>query len=251
MNEVKITNITKRFGEEVALDSVSLEVPRRSITALVGPSGSGKSTLLQLINGLIRPDEGGITLYGEPIDYDNLIALRRSIGYAVQGTGLFPHMTIRKNVILMAKLEGWKRARIQERLHGLMELVNLPLSYLDRYPYELSGGEQQRVGLCRAMMLNPRLFLLDEAFGALDPITRGEIHEEFLRIQSLEPRTILMVTHDIREALKLADFILLLNGGRVEQSGTGDDILRHPANDFVSSFIHRQLDRKEIEGGSP
>jgi osmoprotectant transport system ATP-binding protein len=170
-----------------------------------------------------------------------LPALRRQIGYAVQGTGLFPHLTVEGNITLLAKLVGWERARIQARATELMKLVNLPPEYARRYPHELSGGQQQRVGLCRAMMLNPRVFLLDEPFGALDPITRNEIHNEFLRLQQIEARTMILVTHDVREALKLAQRMVVLHLGRLVQEGPCREIVENPANAFVRSFFENQL----------
>jgi osmoprotectant transport system ATP-binding protein len=159
----------------------------------------------------------------------------------VQGTGLFPHLTVEKNITLLAVLENWDKNRLDNRAEDLMKLVNLPLNYSKKYPHELSGGEQQRVGLCRAMMLNPKIFLLDEPFGALDPITRSEIHEEFIKLQKLETRTIVLVTHDLREALKLADYLIILNQGKIEQMATRNEILERPETEFVESFVHSQL----------
>lgn len=179
---------------------------------------------------------------GNEIDYNKLSELRRGLGYAVQGTGLFPHLTVEKNITLLAMLEKWPKERIENRARELMKLVNLPASYSKRYPHELSGGEQQRVGLCRAMMLNPKIFLLDEPFGALDPITRSEIHAEFAKLQRLEARTIVLVTHDLREALKLADHLVILNNGLIEQMATCEEVLEHPATEFVENFVHDQLE---------
>jgi len=164
------------------------------------------------------------------------------MGYAVQGTGLFPHLTVKKNITLLAVLENWQNDRISKRAEELVNLVNLPADYFNKYPHQLSGGEQQRVGLCRAMMLNPKIFLLDEAFGALDPITRSEIHAEFIKLQKLEARTIILVTHDLREAFKLADKVVILNEGQVEQIGTRKEILESPASKFVEKFVHMQLE---------
>jgi len=208
----------------------------------VGPSGSGKSTLLQLINALVRPSAGTVYVFGKPIDPGRLPELRRQIGYAVQGTGLFPHLTAERNITLLARLVGWSADRIQQRARQLMGLVGLSWEYAARYPHELSGGQQQRVGLCRAMMLNPPLFLLDEPFGALDPITRQEIHQEFQRLQASEPRTMVLVTHDLREALKLAHRLVVLDHGRIAQHGPCQEILQAPANEFVRTFFRSQLD---------
>lgn len=241
MEPIVFEKVHKSYGKKVALADISLAFPADATTAVIGPSGSGKSTLVQLINGLLRPDRGKVFVFGKPIDYDRLPELRRRIGYAVQGTGLFPHLTIQRNITLLAHIEGWAKSRIEKRLRDLMQLVDLPAHYADKYPHELSGGEQQRVGLCRAMMLNPRIFLLDEPFGALDPITRSEIHSEFMKLQRLEARTIVLVTHDLIEALKLADHIAILNEGRVEQFDARDTIIDRPENSFVENFVHEQL----------
>jgi osmoprotectant transport system ATP-binding protein len=239
--QIALDNVTKAYGEARALDGVTLSFPDDVTTAVVGASGSGKSTLLQLINGLVRPTSGQVRVFGKQIDYGRLPELRRQIGYAVQGTGLFPHLSVAGNITLLARLARWPRDRIRDRMATLMELVGLPESFAGRYPHELSGGQQQRVGLCRAMMLNPRVFLLDEPFGALDPITRGEIHDEFLHLQESEPRTIVLVTHDLREARRLARSIVLLHRGRVAQQGACQDLLAHPADDWVRDFFRSQL----------
>ncbi|MFQ5653229.1 MAG: ATP-binding cassette domain-containing protein [Planctomycetota bacterium] len=242
MSQVVLEKVSKSYNGTTALSEIDLAIDDAVTTAIVGPSGSGKSTLLQLVNGMVRPDEGRVALFGEAIDYERLPELRRRIGYAVQGTGLFPHLTVEGNITLLARLEGWEPERIRARLEELMELVGLLPIFARRHPHELSGGEQQRVGLCRAMMLDPRLFLLDEPFGALDPMTRGEIHKEFLRLQGLMPRTIIIVTHDLREALKLAQRIVVLHGGRLLQQGSRAEILDEPADDFVRDLFRMQLE---------
>jgi osmoprotectant transport system ATP-binding protein len=242
MAQIRLENASKSYGQTRALCDINLAFADDVTTAVVGPSGSGKSTLLQLINGLVRPDRGTVSVFGEPIDYGRLSALRLRIGYAVQGTGLFPHLTVAGNITLLARLAGWEPKRISARMEALMQLVNLPLTYAGRFPHELSGGEQQRVGLCRAMMLNPRLFLLDEPFGALDPGTRNEIQREFLHLQRVEARTIVLVTHDLREALKLAQRLVVLNRGAVAQHGASQDVVKHPADGFVRGFLQTQLD---------
>src|ERR1700691_3289864 len=195
MAQIILKGVSKTYGKEAALRDVTVEFGDGVTTALAGPSGSGKSTLLQLINGLVRPSTGTVYVFGKPIDYGRLPELRRQIGYAVQGTGLFPHLNVEKNITLLARLIGWGTDRIRGRAEELMSLVGLSWNYAVRFPHELSGGQQQRVGLCRAMMLNPPIFLLDEPFGALDPVTRREIHQEFLRLQASEPRTMVLVTH--------------------------------------------------------
>ncbi len=239
---IQLDNVSYAYGRLFVLEHLSLAFEKNIATALVGPSGSGKSTLLQLLNGLVRPTRGKVFVFENEIDYERLTELRLRLGYAVQGTGLFPHLTVARNITLLAKPAKWERERIRERLFGLMQLVNLPEAFAVRYPHELSGGQQQRVGLCRAMMLDPPVLLLDEAFGALDPITRNEIHVEFLRLQKHEPRTIVMVTHDLREALKLAHRIVILNRGRIEQSGSREELLRSPATEFVQAFLKAQLE---------
>ncbi|UCG50985.1 MAG: ABC transporter ATP-binding protein [Candidatus Latescibacterota bacterium] len=245
MSEIVLEQVTHYYGAERALDKVDLAIEDGVTTAVVGPSGSGKSTLLQLINGLIRPTKGRVCVFSKPIDYDALPGLRRQMGYAVQGIGLFPHMRVWDNITLLAKLEGWSANRIRERAESLLQGVGIDRHLGDRYPHELSVGQQQRVGLCRAMMLNPRIFLLDEPFGALDPITRNEIHVEFLKLQQAEARTIVFVTQDMREAVKLADRLVVLCEGRVVQHGTYAEICENPASDFVTTFIDAQLGEEE------
>jgi len=242
MPEILFQNVSKTYGKEAALHDVNFTFDDGVTTAVVGPSGSGKSTLLQLINGLVRPSSGTVQVFGKPIDYDVLPQLRRQIGYAVQGTGLFPHLTVERNITLLARLVGWNTERIRTRAQELMERVGLPWTFATRYPHQLSGGQQQRVGLCRAMMLQPPLFLLDEPFGALDPVTRNDIQQEFLHLQQSEPRTIILVTHDLREALKLAQRLIVLDRGRIAQHGTGPEIVNAPADEFVRKFFQTQLE---------
>ncbi len=241
MPEILFQDVSKIYIKEAALRDVTVGFVDGVTTAVVGPSGSGKSTLLQLINGLVRPSSGTVHVHGKPINYDRLPELRRQIGYAVQGTGLFPHLTVERNITLLARLVGWKAERIRARAQELMERVGLPWMFATRYPHELSGGQQQRVGLCRAMMLQPPLFLLDEPFGALDPVTRNEIQQQFVLLQQLEPRTIVLVTHDLHEALTLAQRLIVLDHGRIAQHGPGDEIVNAPANEFVRKFFQSQL----------
>jgi len=243
MAQIILRGVTKSYGKETALRDVSVEFADGVTTAVVGPSGSGKSTLLQMINGLVRPSQGSVHVFDRPIDYGQLPELRRQIGYAVQGTGLFPHMTVERNITLLARLVGWGTDRIRDRAQELVNLVGLSWDdYAVRYPHELSGGQQQRVGLCRAMMLNPPIFLLDEPFGALDPVTRQEIHQEFLRLQASEPRTMVLVTHDLREAIKLAQRLIVLERGRIVQHGPSKEIVNAPSDDFVRTFFRSQLE---------
>jgi osmoprotectant transport system ATP-binding protein len=241
MPDIVFEGVSKSYGKEAALHDVTVAFVDGVTTAVVGPSGSGKSTLLQLINGLVRPGAGTVQVFGKSIDYDRLPRLRRQIGYAVQGTGLFPHLTVERNITLLARLVGWDAERTRRRAQELMERVGLPWTFAARYPHQLSGGQQQRVGLCRAMMLQPPLFLLDEPFGALDPVTRNDIQQEFLRLQQSEPRTIVLVTHDLREALRLAQRLIVLDRGRVAQHGPRDAIVNAPADAFVRNFFQTQL----------
>lgn len=245
MAQIAFAGVSKFYDQERALHDVSLTFADDVTTAVVGPSGSGKSTLLQLINGLVHPSQGVVYVFGKAIDYGCLPELRRQIGYAVQGTGLFPHLTVEGNITLLARLAKWERKRIRARSEELMRLVDLPLEYARRYPHELSGGQQQRVGLCRALMLDPRIILLDEPFGVLDPITRKEIHREFLRLQALQARTIVLVTHDLSEALKLAQRLVILNRGRLEQHGSREEVLQRPATEYVRTFFQSQLGEED------
>lgn len=181
-------------------------------------------------------------LFGEKIDYDDLPALRKKMGYAVQGAGLFPHMSVYENITVMAKLSDWSDDEIKARANYVIDLVDLHKEYLDRFPHKLSGGQQQRVSLCRAMMLNPPLLLLDEPFSALDPITKGYIHDEFIKLQKAESRSILLVTHDMEEAVKLADNIVILQKGKVIQQGRTDEIVASPANLYVENLLQNLSD---------
>ena len=200
--------------------------------ATIGPSGCGKSTLLKMCNGLEKPDSGAVRLFGEAIDYAKLPALRRRLGYAVQGSGLFPHLSARANITLMAELENWPAASIQARLDELLALSQLQPDQLERHPHQLSGGQQQRVGLCRAMMLRPEILLLDEPFGAIDPITRADIQAQMLSLHQAEPRTTVLVTHDMAEALLLADHIVVMSGGKISLAeDKGSLLARYPESE--------------------
>jgi osmoprotectant transport system ATP-binding protein len=240
MTALGIESATKTYDKSTALDAVSLDFPDGVITAIIGPSGCGKSTLLKLCNGLIRPDSGRVRVFGEAIDYDDLPLLRRRIGYAVQGNVLFPHLSARDNITLLAGLEGWDDARIEQRVVELMTLCQLEAEQLERYPHQLSGGQQQRVGLCRAMMLRPEILLLDEPFAAIDPITREDIQQQLLVMQHAEPRTSVLVTHDMREALLLAEHIVVMGEGRVLHSDSKEKLLQEkPGTD--PNFLLREL----------
>jgi osmoprotectant transport system ATP-binding protein len=242
VNSVEFDHVSTRLGETLALDDVTVELPELVTTAVVGESGSGKSTLVQHVNGLLRPDTGTLTVFGQSIPYDDIVKFRRRIGYSVQGVGLFPHLKVRDNITLLARLDGWERTEIDARLAHLMELMDLDPELADRYPLRLSGGQQQRVGLCRAMMLKPPLLLLDEPFSAVDPITRVGIHEHFIRLQTVEPVSVLLVTHDMKEAAKLSQNLVILHAGRVLQAGETRRVLESPATDFVAKLFEDQLE---------
>jgi len=237
MKPVIFKDVSHFYGQRKVLDNLDLSFDENKITVILGRSGSGKSTLLQMVNGLIVPSQGIVNVFGDEIDYNRVHELRRAIGYSVQGTGLFPHMTVFENIALLPKIINQNMTMTTSRIERLMKFVDLDNRFKDKYPYQLSGGEQQRVGICRAMILNPRIFLLDEAFGALDVMTRNEIHEELLALQREEPRTIILVTHDINEAMKLADNLIIVEEGRVQQDASADEIKKNPANERVENFL--------------
>lgn len=239
---VRFVNVWKSYlPDQPVLKDVSLALPAGATTAIVGESGSGKTTLLQLVNAVQQPDQGDVLVFGEPVP-DDLIHFRRQIGYSVQGAGLFPHLTNRDNVTLLARLEGWSAERISARFAELLEEMELPVEAADRFPRELSGGQQQRVGLCRALMLKPRLLLLDEPFSAVDPITRVGIYERFREVQAHEGVSSLLVTHDMREAVKLAQMLVIVADGRVAQAGPVAQVLASPATDYVAELLRGQLE---------
>lgn len=246
MSQLVLEGVSKAYDNQAVLREISIAFSDGVATAVVGPSGAGKSTLLQLLNGLVRPSAGTVRVFGQPIDYANLPALRRRIGYAVQGTGLFPHLRVLENITLLARLAGWPTERAHRRAHDLLDLVGLSHTYARRYPHELSGGEQQRVGLCRAMMLDPPLLLLDEAFGSLDAITRREIHEQFLELQAAAPRTVVLVTHDPREALRLGQRIVVLEDGRVAQHSSVRELLTQPSSPFVREIFSAEIAEESV-----
>ena len=246
MNCVEFLNVSRCFDKDAGLFDASFGVLQDRTTALIGESGSGKSTLLHLICGLLRPEHGQVQVFGKPLDYANLVPLRRRMGFAVQGAALFPHMTVYDNVTLVSRIDGWSQPEINQRFTQLMDMLNLAASLRDRYPHELSGGQQQRVSLCRAMMLNPPLLLLDEPFSSLDPMTRYAIQREFLRVQEAEKRTILLVTHDISEVFLLADDVIMLQRGRLVQTGAVSQVAQAPANDYVAELL--ASDRKKAVG---
>lgn len=237
---VSFRNTSLQYGNQLAIRECGIEVTENKTTAIVGKSGSGKSSLLKLINGLERPTTGEVQIFGERLNYQAIQTVRLRCGFMVQGSGLFPHLTVAENISVTGRLFSPPIIN-KSRVHELMSLVNLPSLYLSKFPHQLSGGEQQRVGICRALYLNPTLLLMDEPFGALDSITRSEIHQEIVQLQKLQPRTILLVTHDIREAKKLADYILVLDKGEVQQFDQAEKVLSQPANRAVEELINASL----------
>ena len=245
----RLNQISKRYQDVVALDRLSLDIPEGRTTVLIGPSGCGKSTLLRILVGLIRPDAGTVIFGGQPLDTESVGEARRRLGYVVQDGGLFPHMTARANICLMAGQDRWPRERIENRLSELVTLTRFPADALDRYPAELSGGQNQRVALMRALMLDPEVLLLDEPLGALDPMIRFELQEDLQRVFSTLRKTVVLVTHDLAEAAFLGDSIVLMRAGRIVQQGAPKDLLHHPAEDFVERFVRAQ--RSHLEAGGP
>jgi len=240
---VEFDKVTKRYaggkGDPAAVQELSIRIPGGEICALVGPSGCGKTTTLKMVNRLVEPSSGRILLDGEDIGRRNPVELRRGIGYVIQQTGLFPHRTIGDNVATVPGLLGWDKARTRRRVDELIELVGLdPAKFRDRYPVQLSGGERQRIGVARAIAVDPPVLLMDEPFGAVDPITRERLQNEFLRLQRQLATTILFVTHDIDEAIKMGERVAVFKpGGRLAQFDTAETVLESPADDFVARFV--------------
>lgn len=247
---VVFDNVSKVYpGGQKAVDSLSLQIEKGEFVCFIGPSGCGKTTTMKMINRLHEPTSGLITVDGKDIMALDPVELRRSIGYVIQQVGLFPHMTIAQNVELVPKLLGWPAAKCRERVDELLPLVGLdPAQYRDRFPRELSGGQQQRVGVIRALAAEPDLILMDEPFGALDPITREALQDELKKLQAKLKKTIIFVTHDMDEALKLADRIVVMKDGRAHQVATPEELLRHPKDEWVAQFLGRDrlTDRPEL-----
>jgi osmoprotectant transport system ATP-binding protein len=236
----ELTGVSKSYGRQLALHKTDLTVPSGQTTVLIGPSGCGKSTLLRLMTGLIVPDTGSVRFAGTEITAANVEMLRWRMGYVVQDGGLFPHLTARGNVALMARYLGWNAQRIETRLAELAELTQFPTDGLLRYPTQLSGGQRQRVSLMRALMLDPDVLLLDEPLGALDPMIRAELQTDLRRIFQTLAKTVVLVTHDLSEAGFFGDVIVLLRGGKILQQGALADLVRTPADPFVTRFINAQ-----------
>ncbi|MHC5011689.1 MAG: ATP-binding cassette domain-containing protein [Planctomycetota bacterium] len=242
-----LEQVSKSFEGTVVLRDVDLEVPRGRTTALIGPSGCGKSTAIRLMIGLIRPDAGTVRFDGRVVDPDTARPLRRRMGYVIQSGGLFPHLTARRNAVLMAGELGWSADRMTARLAELAELTSFPADGLDRYPEELSGGQRQRVSLMRALMLDPDVLLLDEPLGALDPMIRHDLQDDLRRIFRRLEKTVLLVTHDLGEAGFLGDDVVLMRDGCIVQRGSITELLHEPADEFVERFICAQ--RSHLDEG--
>ena len=237
---IQYQEATKRYGAGApALDSLTLEIPAGETCVLVGPSGGGKTTALKMVNRLVEPTSGRVLIDGRDVAETDPVVLRRGIGYVIQQVGLFPHLDVAANVATVPRLVGWDRRRIDARVDELLDLVGLdPATYRHRRPDELSGGQRQRVGVARALATDPPILLMDEPFGAVDPVTRARLQDEFLRLQAQLRRTVVLVTHDIDEALRLGDCLAVLAaGGRLEQYGTPAEVLARPATGFVADFV--------------
>ena len=235
---IEFQNVTKTFGGPAVLQDISLTVPGGELVILIGPSGCGKSTLLRLINRLLEPTAGDIRVGGVSVLAQDPVALRRRLGYVIQSVGLFPHLTVQENVELVPSISGVGRGARAARARDLLALMGLePGQYAGRYPRQLSGGQQQRVGIARALAADPEYLLMDEPFSALDPVTRAHLQDQFLTLKREIGKTIVFVTHDVDEAVRLGDRICVLGGGAVQQYAAPEEVLRHPANDFVASFV--------------
>lgn len=237
---IRLDRVSKGYSGTGVLRDFSLTVERGTFLTMIGSSGCGKTTALKLMNGLLSPDSGTVFVEGEDVAHCDQIALRRRIGYVIQGVGLFPHLDVMKNIAYVPDLSrAWDRETTRRRAAELLEMVRLDKGLLHRYPAELSGGQRQRVGLARALAASPKIMLMDEPFGAVDEITRKLLQEEILRIQKELDMTVVFVTHDIGEALRLGTRVAVLDGGRLVQEGTPEEIRRHPATDFVEKLTGR------------
>jgi osmoprotectant transport system ATP-binding protein len=248
-NMITLEHVSKRFGNtaEEAVRDLSMEIEEGEIVVLVGPSGCGKTTTMKMINRLIEPTSGTITVAGRDVLKQDPVELRRTIGYVIQSVGLMPHRTVQQNIATVPRLLGWKPERIRERVRELVGIFDLSEEFLQRYPRELSGGQRQRVGVARALAADPPVMLMDEPFGAVDPIIRARLQDQFLEIQEQLKKTIVFVTHDIDEAIKMADRIAILNqGAKIEQFAPPEEILRAPANDFVKGFVGAERGLKRL-----
>jgi osmoprotectant transport system ATP-binding protein len=239
--------LTRRFGDFTAVSEVSFSVNEGETLVLIGPSGCGKTTTLKMLNRLILPSSGNVEIEGVAADSLSLEALRRRMGYVIQNVGLFPHYTVAENIAVVPRLLKWEEKKIKQRVGALLEQLGLPPGpNADKYPHQLSGGQQQRVGIARALAAHPPILLMDEPFGALDPLTRQQIRSDFMELEALQATTIVMVTHDIEEAFEMASTICLLDKGHIQQLDTPEKLLLEPANDFVRAFIAEQSERLHL-----
>lgn len=236
----ELRNITKRYGATEAVSRLDLATSPGKTTVLIGPSGCGKSTLLRVLIGLVTPDAGAVFFDGDRVTAENAVPLRRKMGYVIQDGGLFPHLSARRNVTLLARQLKWDRERVAMRVAELAELTQFPTTGLDRFPAELSGGQRQRVSLMRALMLDPKVLLLDEPLGALDPMIRNQLQQDLRDIFQRLGKTVVMVTHDLGEAAFFSDTIVLMREGSVAQTGRFRDLRGAPASDFVTEFVNAQ-----------
>ncbi len=235
---ILLDEVTKRYGDTLAVDTLSMEVTDGEVCVLIGPSGCGKTTTLRMINRLVDPSSGRILIKGEDTRKSRPEVLRRTIGYAIQNVGLFPHMTVEQNIGIVPSILGWERTRITKRVHDLLGLVGLtPLTYAAKYPAQLSGGEAQRVGVARALAADPPILLMDEPFGAVDPLTRERLQQQFLAIQRELKKTVVLVTHDLDEAVRLADRVAVMRDGKLVQYDTPENLLANPSSSFVRNFV--------------
>lgn len=238
---VEFRNIKKAYGENVVIENLNLKIEQGEFVSIVGSSGCGKTTTLKMVNGLIEPTSGSVLVNNKDIKTKNLIELRRGIGYAIQGSVLFPHLNVEQNISYVPNLLNKKdKTKTHDAVAKWMKIVGLDEDIMHRYPNELSGGQQQRVGIARALAASPSLLLMDEPFGAVDEITREQLQKEMKRIHKETKITILFVTHDINEALKLGTKVLVMNQGKIEQYDTPKNILNHPASDYVNQLVYRQ-----------
>jgi len=251
---IRLEKVTRHYGDTVAVNELSIEISAGEVCILIGPSGCGKTTTLRMINRLIEPTSGRIFVDGREIRTVKPEQLRRSIGYAIQSVGLFPHMTVAANIAIVPELLHWEKSRVSRRIEELLALVGLnPAEYASKYPNQLSGGEAQRIGVARALAADPPILLMDEPFGAVDPLTRERLQAQFLRIQQELKKTIILVTHDLDEAIRLADRIAIMESGKLVQYDTPETILAKPVNKFVHDFVGtdralKRLSRISIKG---
>jgi len=243
---IELKDVTKRFGDDIAVDHLSLGIEKGTLTMLIGPSGCGKTTTMKMINRLVQLDEGEIKLNGTSVYDIDPVQLRRTIGYVIQEIGLFPHFTVFDNIATVPRLLHWDEKKIKKRVEDLLDMVTLDSSYAYRYPLQLSGGERQRVGLARALGADPEVLLMDEPFGAIDPINRLKLHDSFLEIQEEIKKTIVFVTHDINEAIKLGDKIAIIRDGKLVQHADSNEILYNPADQFVESLLGQDRSLKAL-----